>query len=143
MQQRVTVGVVFNQGGQSEEEAFRNTSASERFDRLMRALCVRVPLKDWRHFDGGLSASQTSDICYTSWRGFEIVFHVAHELPTDARRQHLGNDKCLIHFCEGGPVMPEFRGHVNSVALVVTCLSEPEGERHAERERERVNVSHV
>lgn len=131
--QRITVGVVFNTGGQTEEDAFRNTAGSARFTRLMRVLAARVPLAGWRHFDGGVSATQAQEIYYTSWRGFEVVFHVAHELGGEARRQHLGNDKCLIHYCEagGGPVRPEFRGHVNSVALVVTCLDESECERRA------------
>lgn len=83
----VTVGVVYNAGGQTEEEAFLNTTTSPGFEQLLSLLAVRVPLAEWRHFRGGVSPSQTPFLYYTSWRGFEVVFHVAPYLSAEARRQ--------------------------------------------------------
>ena len=119
---RVTVGVVYMKGSQGEELAFKNKE-SPNFLSFLDILATKVPLKDWKAFDGFLSVSEVDSIYYASWRGFEIVFHVASQLNSESQRQRLGNDKCMIYYVEGeGAVSPEFRGNVNSVALVVKCL---------------------
>ncbi len=109
---RIAVGVIYNGGGQSEEEAAGNEGGSAQFERFLDLLCSRVspkvqrflllhfththiaaaPPQDWRHWRGGLAADVVS-IPYTSWRGFEIVFHVATELSSAGTRQHIANDK--------------------------------------------------
>jgi hypothetical protein len=84
--------------------------------------------------------AQTGHIFYTSWRGFELVFHVAPELNREEQRQFLGNDKVvsfssfvfvvfsshslalqvvLVLSSYNSPVAPAFRGNVNSVAVVL------------------------
>lgn len=129
LNKRVSVGVIYNTGGQTEEEAFLNSSdriATVGLHKLLNILGTRVPLEGWEHYSGGVSSTQESHIWYTSWRGFEIVFHVAPDMSPQSQRQFLGNDKCLIYYSERGPIIPEFRGNVNSVAIVVQCLDEQE-----------------
>lgn len=124
---RLTIGVIYMKSGQSEEEAFQNKS-SKSFDTLLNILGYRVPLKDWRSYNGGLSGSH---IHYSSWRGFEIVFHVATELNKEAQRQYIGNDKCTIVCVDYGcAVQPQFRGNVNSVCIVAQALTQDEANRY-------------
>lgn len=51
----------------------------------------------------------------------QVIFHVASLLSPDERRQFMGNDKVLIYLCEEAqkPLVPRFRGEVNSVGIVV------------------------
>jgi hypothetical protein len=67
-----------------------------------------------------VSGVQSRRAYYTSFRGFEVLFHIAPLLTEDERRQHIGNDKVLIYCLEEGatPLVPGFRGDVNSVGIV-------------------------
>jgi hypothetical protein len=66
-----------------------------------------------------VSGVQSRRAYYTSFRGFEVLFHIAPLLTEDERRQHIGNDKVLIYCLEEGatPLVPGFRGDVNSVGI--------------------------
>lgn len=72
---RMTVGVLTAKAGQNDEQMFSNP-ASESLSKLMNILASRVPAKGWTGYTGG-QTDPSRHIYYTSWRGFEIVFHVA------------------------------------------------------------------
>ncbi len=57
---------------------------------------------------------------YASCCGYEVLFHVAPSLSDDEQRQYIGNDKILIYCLarDAAPLVPRFRGDVNSVAIV-------------------------
>ncbi len=127
---RMTVGVLVARGpAQSDEELFANKTTAG-LERLMGLLASRVPAKGWTGYMGGMS-DLAKHLYYTSWRGFELVFHVAPDLSPEQQRQFVGNDKCVLVLAEGpeAPV-PRFRGNVNSVAVVVRCLEAEEAQRY-------------
>lgn len=70
-----------------------------------------VPLKGWAKYNAGLDTGPTEatgkESLYTTFREYEIMFHVSTMLPyTDgdsqqlARKRHLGNDIVVILFQE-------------------------------------------
>jgi hypothetical protein len=127
---RMTVGVLVARGaGQSDEEVFANRSTAA-LERLMGVLASKVPAAGWSGYMGGMSA-MAPHLYYTSWRGFELVFHVAPDLSPEQQRQFVGNDKCVVVLAEGPEApQPRFRGNVNSVAVVVRCLEPEEAQRY-------------
>ncbi len=124
--------------GQSDEQLFQNP-ATESLTKLMSLLATQVPAKGWTGYTGGLTER---NIYYSSWRGFEIVFHVAvkekkkkrknlflrkkcfqADLTKEEQRQFLGNDKVILILADYGvSVAPQFRGNVNSAAIVLQHL---------------------
>lgn len=131
---RLTIGVVLCKSGQDEEEIYGN-AATPALERLLKILATKIPLEGWRSYTGGMAVGASlQSTYYTSWRGFEIVFHVATELNKEYQRQFIGNDKVLIVLAEQGAVVPQFRGNVNSVSLVLQCLGPDDavgyGNRH-------------
>ena len=117
--QKLNVAVFFH--GQQEG------LESEAFAKFLRIICSEVSGENWKHHDGGVLSfmnkgekESPSTLFYTSWRGFEICFHVSTRMSTDMERQFVGNDKAVIHFADANVVVsPEFRGKVNSAAVVV------------------------
>jgi alpha-tubulin suppressor-like RCC1 family protein/AmiR/NasT family two-component response regulator len=125
---RLVVGVICNLDSEPEEDAVKNPKNSNKgasFARFCNLLGDSVPRANWSHWAG--DGDRAEYIFYTSWRGFEIVFHRATDMTADEQRQFIGNAKCLIVFRKSGPaIAPVFRGSVNSLAVVVQWLSAAE-----------------
>jgi hypothetical protein len=116
----INCAVVFASKDQWREEDMFDTPMSDVHRDFLRAIGKEMRLTDdWEHHNGGLPSGKS--VYYTSFRGFEIVFHVASMLTKDERRQYIGNDKVLLYVCENGikPIVPRFRGEVNSAAVVI------------------------
>jgi hypothetical protein len=125
-------GVLYCKSGQeTESEMLGNEHGSEEFEKFLDLLGVRVNLKDWRKFSGGLSISGDLDgdvSVYTQFHSYEIMFHVSTLLHYRAddpqqidRKRHIGNDIVVLVFLEKGAVLtPGFlRSHFNHVYFVV------------------------
>ena len=122
--QRLNVGVFFHTN--DKEKKGDDTFESAAFKKFLRIISNEVPGSHWKHFDGGMSNYvRQGTLFYTSWRGFEIVFHVSTRMNADLRRQFIANDKVVIHFADPDvTVAPEFRGKINSVGLVVRYVAD-------------------
>jgi len=126
-------GVMYCKSGQkTESEMLGNEHGSPEFENFLDLLGVRVILKDWRKFNGGLSvAGQDLDgivSVYTQFHAYEIMFHVSTLLHYRAddpqqidRKRHIGNDIVVLVFMEeGGTFTPGFmRTQFNHIYFVV------------------------
>ena len=116
----INCAVVFATRDQWREEDMFASTMTETHKTVLECLGEDMLLTDdWEHHTGGLPPGKR--VRYTSFRGFEIVFHVTASLSQDEQRQFIGNDKVLLYICEEGvkPIVPRFRGEVNSVAIVL------------------------
>ena len=116
----VNCAVVFATQDQWKEEDMFASIMTDTHKSVLNCIGEEVVLpEDWEHHSGGLPPGKR--MYYSSFRGYEIVFHVASMLTQDEQRQFIGNDKVLIYICEQGvkPIVPRFRGDVNSVAIVL------------------------
>eukprot|EP00842_Homolaphlyctis_polyrhiza_P005122 jgi/Hompol1/5610/HPOL_002234-RA len=97
-------GVLVVMPGQTtDDEYFSNASSSEGYERFLRILGDRIELKGFKGFAGGLDTSfgKTGEYSiYTTWRKFEIMYHVSTLLPNVAadaqkidRKRHIGNGR--------------------------------------------------
>ncbi|KAK6477337.1 rap1 GTPase-activating protein 1 isoform X1 [Huso huso] len=112
-------GVLYQREGQiSEEEILGNCNETLEFLEFLSLLGETVPLKGFPGFRGGLDVSygQTgSESVFTSFRGKEIMFHVATKLPFIEgdpqqlqRKRHIGNDIVCLVYQEGHvPFLPD------------------------------------
>jgi len=124
-------GVLYCKNGQqTESDMLSNEHGSEEFNNFLDLLGVRVTLKDWRKFSGGLSIFGGLDgdqSIYTQFHSYEIMFHVSTLLHYRAedpqqidRKRHIGNDIVVLVFMEGGSLTPGFlRSQFNHVYFVV------------------------
>jgi hypothetical protein len=107
-------GVLYCKEGQTAEtEMFSNESGSEQFSKFLDLMGDRIQLLDWDRFRGGLDVKTNTtgtQSVYTVYKGHEIMFHVSTMLPFSRdnpqqveRKRHIGNDICVIVFCEGKP----------------------------------------
>lgn len=107
------------------------TEMSPAFEAFMSILGDKVEIKGWSGFRGGLDTSinfffvcvkwldhDEGSTYYTSYRGFEIMFHVVPMLSEDQRRRLVANDKALIYFQEKTPFTCSFRGNVNCMQFI-------------------------
>jgi hypothetical protein len=126
----MTVGVLLVRGAhQTDEQVFENKPTAN-LHMLMNILASKVPARGWTGYTGG-QVGLSKHIYYTSWRGFEIVFHVAADMSAEEQRQYVGNDKCIIILAEGADApVAHFRGNVNSVAIVLRCNDREEAVRY-------------
>ncbi len=127
------IGIVYAEGFQtSEEQFYANTLTSTRFQAFLELMGECVQVNSFSGFSGGfedLSTTNDKHSYYCSWLNLEIMYHVAPLLSADEQRRLLGNDLVLVYWHEAtgktGLFQPyEFRGNVNSVAIVVRPLSE-------------------
>ncbi len=117
-----SVGVIFGEeGDRTEEEMFKNGTCCKDF---FNAIGEEIHESGWGHHYGSnfLASGETNpnrSAYYASFRGYEILFHVAPLLSDTEQRQYIGNDKVLI-FClarDADFFVPGFRGDVNSVGI--------------------------
>ncbi|KAM4754362.1 LOW QUALITY PROTEIN: signal-induced proliferation-associated protein 1-like, partial [Cyanocitta cristata] len=127
------VGVLYCRAGQgSEEEMYNNEGPGPAFEQFLALLGTRVRL---RGFDGYRAQLDTrtdstgTHSLYTTYHGYEVMFHVSTMLPFTPRnsqqllrKRHIGNDIVTIVFQEPGarPFSPRaLRSHFQHIFLVV------------------------
>ncbi|XP_076879437.1 signal-induced proliferation-associated 1-like protein 2 isoform X2 [Brachyhypopomus gauderio] len=127
------VGVLFCQAGQStEEEMYNNESGSAAFQEFLDLLGQRVRLKGFTKYraqlDNTMDSTGTHSV-YTTYKNYEIMFHVSTMLPYTPhnrqqllRKRHIGNDIVTIIFQEPGalPFTPKnIHSHFQHVFIIV------------------------
>ncbi|XP_062493154.1 signal-induced proliferation-associated protein 1 [Pezoporus occidentalis] len=127
------VGVLYCRGGQgSEEEMYNNKGAGPPFAQFLALLGTRVRLRGFPHYRAQLDTrtdSTGTHSLYTTYHGYEVMFHVSTMLPFTPsnpqqllRKRHIGNDIVTIVFQEPGarPFSPRaLRSHFQHIFLVV------------------------
>ncbi|XP_023378818.1 signal-induced proliferation-associated 1-like protein 2 [Pteropus vampyrus] len=127
------IGVLYCRAGQStEEEMYNNETAGPAFEEFLDLLGQRVRLKGFSKYRAQLdnkTDSTGTHSLYTTYKDYELMFHVSTMLPhTPSNRQqllrkrHIGNDIVTIVFQEPGarPFTPRsIRSHFQHVFVVV------------------------
>ncbi|KAL6109326.1 uncharacterized protein ACO6RY_12483 [Pungitius sinensis] len=132
-------GILYQKNGQfTEEDILCNTEESEEFKELLSILGETIQLQGFAGFRGGLDVchGQTGrEAVVTSFRGREIMFHVATKLPfTEGdpqqlqRKRHIGNDIVALVYQEGQtPFLSDvIKSHFLHCFLVVRRTPGPE-----------------
>uniref|UniRef100_A0A8C1S6W9 Signal induced proliferation associated 1 like 2 n=1 Tax=Cyprinus carpio TaxID=7962 RepID=A0A8C1S6W9_CYPCA len=127
------VGVLYCKAGQStEEEMYNNENAGPALDEFLDLLGQRVRLKGFTKYRAQLdnkTDSTGSHSLYTTYKDYELMFHVSTLLPYTPnnrqqllRKRHIGNDIVTIVFQESGalPFTPKnIRSHFQHVFVIV------------------------
>ncbi|XP_045074690.1 signal-induced proliferation-associated 1-like protein 2 isoform X2 [Coregonus clupeaformis] len=127
------VGIMYCQAGQStEEEMYNNESASPALEEFMELLGQKVRLKGFTKYRAQLdnkTDSTGTHSLYTTYKDFELMFHVSTLLPYTPnnrqqllRKRHIGNDIVTVIFQEPGalPFTPKnIRSHFQHVFIIV------------------------
>ncbi|XP_055449230.1 signal-induced proliferation-associated 1-like protein 1 isoform X2 [Psammomys obesus] len=127
------VGIMYCKAGQStEEEMYNNESAGPAFEEFLQLLGERVRLKGFEKYRAQLDTKTDSTgthSLYTTYKDYEIMFHVSTMLPYTPnnkqqllRKRHIGNDIVTIVFQEPGaqPFSPKnIRSHFQHVFVIV------------------------
>uniref|UniRef100_A0AAX7UXR1 Signal-induced proliferation-associated 1 like 1 n=1 Tax=Astatotilapia calliptera TaxID=8154 RepID=A0AAX7UXR1_ASTCA len=127
------VGVMYCMAGQSsEEEMYNNEAAGPALEEFLHLLGERVRLKGFTKYRAQLDTKTDSTgthSLYTTYKDYEIMFHVSTMLPYTPnnkqqllRKRHIGNDIVTIVFQEPGalPFTPKnIRSHFQHVFVIV------------------------
>ncbi|XP_078398088.1 signal-induced proliferation-associated 1-like protein 2 isoform X3 [Cetorhinus maximus] len=127
------VGVLYCKAGQStEEEMYNNETGGPVFEEFLDLLGHRVRLKGFSKYRAQLdnkTDSTGTHSLYTTYKDYEIMFHVSTMLPYTPnnrqqllRKRHIGNDIVTIVFQEPGalPFTPRnIRSHFQHVFVIV------------------------
>ncbi|KAF7201961.1 signal-induced proliferation-associated 1-like protein 1, partial [Nothobranchius furzeri] len=130
---QVKVGVMYCRAGQStEEEMYNNETAGPALEEFLQLLGEKVRLKGFTKYRAQLDTKTDSTgthSLYTSYKDYEIMFHVSTMLPYTPnnkqqllRKRHIGNDIVTIVFQEPGahPFTPRtIRSHFQHVFIIV------------------------
>uniref|UniRef100_H3DJ83 Signal induced proliferation associated 1 like 1 n=1 Tax=Tetraodon nigroviridis TaxID=99883 RepID=H3DJ83_TETNG len=130
---QVKVGVMYCRAGQStEEEMYNNETAGPALEEFLQLLGDKVRLKGFIKYRAQLDIKTDSTgthSLYTSFKDYEIMFHVSTLLPYTPnnkqqllRKRHIGNDIVTIVFQEPGahPFTPKaIRSHFQHVFIIV------------------------
>ncbi|XP_013878289.1 signal-induced proliferation-associated 1-like protein 3 isoform X2 [Austrofundulus limnaeus] len=133
LSQKHKVGVLLCRAGQrTEEEMYNNEKASPAFSAFLELLGEQVLLKGFDKYAAQLDTKTDSTgihSLYTTYQGYEVMFHVSTMLPYMPnnpqqllRKRHIGNDIVTIIFQEPGalPFTPQnIRSHFQHVFIVV------------------------
>ncbi|XP_068441106.1 signal-induced proliferation-associated 1-like protein 3 isoform X2 [Clinocottus analis] len=133
LSQKHKVGVLLCRAGQStEEEMYNNEEATPAFSAFLELLGEQVLLKGFTKYAAQLDTKTDStgtQSLYTSYQGYEVMFHVSTMLPYMPsnpqqllRKRHIGNDIVTIIFQEPGamPFTPQnIRSHFQHVFVIV------------------------
>ncbi|XP_054844049.1 signal-induced proliferation-associated 1-like protein 2 isoform X3 [Eublepharis macularius] len=131
------IGILYCKGGQStEEEMYNNETAGPAFEEFLDLLGQRVRLKGFNKYRAQLdnkTDSTGTHSLYTTYKDYEIMFHVSTMLPYMPsnrqqllRKRHIGNDIVTIVFQEPGalPFTPKnIRSHFQHVFVIVKVHS--------------------
>uniref|UniRef100_A0A8C6V1F2 Signal-induced proliferation-associated 1 like 1 n=1 Tax=Neogobius melanostomus TaxID=47308 RepID=A0A8C6V1F2_9GOBI len=127
------VGVMYCMAGQSsEEEMYNNESSGPALEEFLHLLGERVRLKGFTKYRAQLDTKTDSTgthSMFTTYKDYEIMFHVSTMLPYTPnnkqqllRKRHIGNDIVTIVFQEPGalPFTPKnIRSHFQHVFVVI------------------------
>ncbi|XP_060131489.1 signal-induced proliferation-associated 1-like protein 3 isoform X2 [Zootoca vivipara] len=127
------VGVLYCKADQSsEEEMYNNEEAGPAFEEFLALLGEKVCLRGFDKYAAQLDTKTDSTgthSLYTTYQGYEIMFHVSTMLPYTPnnrqqllRKRHIGNDIVTIIFQEPGalPFTPQnIRSHFQHVFIIV------------------------
>uniref|UniRef100_A0A8C9V9U2 Signal-induced proliferation-associated 1 like 2 n=1 Tax=Scleropages formosus TaxID=113540 RepID=A0A8C9V9U2_SCLFO len=127
------VGILYCKVGQStEEEMYNNESAGPALEEFLDLLGQRVRLKGFTKYRAQLdnkTDSTGTHSLYTTYKDYELMFHVSTLLPYTPnnrqqllRKRHIGNDIVTIVFQEPGalPFTPKnIRSHFQHVFVIV------------------------
>ncbi|XP_066536163.1 signal-induced proliferation-associated 1-like protein 2 isoform X1 [Hoplias malabaricus] len=127
------VGVLYCKASQStEEEMYNNENAGPAMDEFLDLLGQRVRLKGFTKYRAQLdnkTDSTGTHSLYTTYKDYELMFHVSTLLPYTPnnrqqllRKRHIGNDIVTIVFQEPGalPFTPKnVRSHFQHVFVIV------------------------
>ncbi|CAN9502220.1 unnamed protein product [Ophioblennius macclurei] len=130
---QVRVGMMYCRAGQSsEEEMYNNETAGPALEEFLQLLGEKVRLKGFTKYRAQLDTKTDSTgthSLYTSYKDYEIMFHVSTLLPYTPnnkqqlmRKRHIGNDIVTIVFQEPGahPFTPKaIRSHFQHVFIIV------------------------
>ncbi|XP_066550989.1 signal-induced proliferation-associated 1-like protein 1 isoform X4 [Amia ocellicauda] len=134
---QLKVGIMYCKAGQSsEEEMYNNESAGPAMEEFLQLLGERVRLKGFSKYRAQLDTKTDSTgthSLYTTYKDYEIMFHVSTMLPYTPnnkqqllRKRHIGNDIVTIVFQEPGaqPFTPKnIRSHFQHVFVIVRAHS--------------------
>uniref|UniRef100_A0A8C4Q2W3 Signal-induced proliferation-associated 1 like 1 n=1 Tax=Eptatretus burgeri TaxID=7764 RepID=A0A8C4Q2W3_EPTBU len=127
------VGIMYCKANQStEEEMYNNETAGPAFDEFLELLGERVRLRGFKKYraqlDNQADSTGTRSL-YTTYKDYEIMFHVSTMLPYTPnnrqqllRKRHIGNDIVTIVFQEPGalPFTPKnIRSHFQHVFVII------------------------
>ncbi|XP_024593932.1 signal-induced proliferation-associated 1-like protein 2 isoform X3 [Neophocaena asiaeorientalis asiaeorientalis] len=127
------IGILYCRAGQStEEEMYNNETAGPAFEEFLDLLGQRVRLKGFSKYRAQLdnkTDSTGTHSLYTTYKDYELMFHVCTMLPHTPnnrqqllRKRHIGNDIVTIVFQEPGalPFTPKsIRSHFQHVFVIV------------------------
>ncbi|XP_056296662.1 signal-induced proliferation-associated 1-like protein 3 isoform X2 [Pseudoliparis swirei] len=133
LSQKHKVGVLLCRAGQStEEEMYNNEEASPAFSAFLELLGEQVLLKGFTKYAAQLDTKTDSTgthSLYTTYQGYEVMFHVSTMLPYMPnnpqqllRKRHIGNDIVTIIFQEPGAMAftpQNIRSHFQHVFVIV------------------------
>ncbi|XP_062860492.1 signal-induced proliferation-associated 1-like protein 3 [Trichomycterus rosablanca] len=133
LSQKHKVGILLCRADQStEEEMYNNEEATPAFTAFLQLLGETVCLKGFNKYAAQLDTKTDSTgthSLYTTYQGYEIMFHVSTMLPYMPnnpqqllRKRHIGNDIVTIIFQETGalPFTPQnIRSHFQHVFVIV------------------------
>ncbi|KAM4599660.1 signal-induced proliferation-associated 1-like protein 2 isoform 4-T4 [Fundulus diaphanus] len=131
------VGVLYCKAGQStEEEMYNNESGGPALEEFLDLLGQRVRLKGFTKYRAQLdnkTDSTGTHSLYTTYKDYELMFHVSTMLPYTPnnrqqllRKRHIGNDIVTIVFQEPGalPFTPKnIRSQFQHVFVIVRVHS--------------------
>ncbi|XP_045715520.1 signal-induced proliferation-associated 1-like protein 2 isoform X1 [Phyllostomus hastatus] len=131
------IGILYCKAGQStEEEMYNNETAGPAFEEFLDLLGQRVRLKGFSKYRAQLdnkTDSTGTHSLYTTYKDYELMFHVSTMLPHMPnnrqqllRKRHIGNDIVTIVFQEPGalPFTPKsIRSHFQHVFVIVRVHS--------------------
>ncbi|KAL8220022.1 UNVERIFIED_CONTAM: signal-induced proliferation-associated 1 like protein 3, partial [Gekko kuhli] len=131
------VGVLYCKSSQSsEEEMYNNEEAGPALEEFLELLGEKVCLRGFSKYAAQLDTKTDSTgthSLYTTYQGYEIMFHVSTMLPYTPnnrqqllRKRHIGNDIVTIIFQEPGaqPFTPQnIRSHFQHVFVIVRAQS--------------------
>ncbi|XP_017548064.1 signal-induced proliferation-associated 1-like protein 1 isoform X1 [Pygocentrus nattereri] len=134
---QLKVGVMYCLAGQStEEEMYNNEAAGPALEEFLQLLGERVRLKGFTKYRAQLDTKTDSTgthSLYTTYKDYEIMFHVSTMLPYTPnnkqqllRKRHIGNDIVTIVFQEPGAKAfspKNIRSHFQHVFVVVQVHS--------------------
>eukprot|EP00127_Corallochytrium_limacisporum_P003116 Clim_evm45s146 gene=Clim_evmTU45s146 len=127
------MAVIYGGKGQTtDDEMMRNVDYSPHFQRLLNLLGDEIILKDWNRFRGGLDVKTNTTgtkSVFTTFAGYEIMYHVAPFLPYQAnqtqqveRKRHTGNDIVNIIFIDDDDVEFDPKGFVSNFVHVYVIV---------------------
>jgi RAP1 GTPase activating protein 1 len=135
LENKFKVSVVYMSEGQTTAaEMLSNIGSSLEFQKFLQLIGDVVKLENFAGFSGDLDTVEGNtgkSSVYSTWRGLEIMYHVATLLPYDpqdpqqvAKRKYLESNTAMIVFKDGPPALDprELITDVTCVVIVVELV---------------------